>query len=65
MKGDKTPLGRPGTASEEVWKLRDEWDYLAGENWKLQQLLTEDSAGPTSGNVKYMKQKIFHLEKEL
>lgn len=35
LKGDKTPLGRPGTASEEVWKLRDERDYLASENWKL------------------------------
>ena len=45
--------------------MREERDFLAGENRKLQQLLTEDSAGPTSGNVKYMKTKIFHLEKEM
>jgi len=35
LKGDKSPLGRPGTASEEVRKLRDERDYLANENRKL------------------------------
>jgi cell division protein FtsB len=65
LKGSNSSLNRPGSSSEEVRKLRDERDYLANENRKLQQLVTEDSAGPTSGNVKYLKQKIFHLEKEL
>jgi len=32
LKGDKTPLGRPGSSSEDVRKLRDERDYLASEN---------------------------------
>jgi len=27
--------------------------------------MNEDSAGPSSGNVKYLKNKIFHLEKTL
>lgn len=35
LKGDRTPLGRPGTATEEVRKLREERDYLANENRKL------------------------------
>jgi len=65
LKGDKSPLQRPGTATEEVWKLREERDYLANENRKLQQLVTEDSAGPTSGNVKYLKQKVSSLTLDL
>ena len=27
--------------------------------------MNEDSAGPTSGNTKYLKNKVFHLEKTL
>ena len=51
-------LGRPGSSSGEVTKLRQERDHLFEENRKLQQVLTEESAGPTSGNVKYLKQKV-------
>jgi hypothetical protein len=38
---------------------------LAEENKKLKTLMNEDSAGPTSGNAKYLKNKVFHLEKTL
>lgn len=27
--------------------------------------MNEESAGPTSGNTKYLKNKVFHLEKTL
>ncbi len=32
------------------------------ENKRLKSILYEDSAAPSSGNVKYMKQKIYALE---
>lgn len=35
------------------------------ENRKLKALINEDSAAPTSGNAKYLKNKIFHLDKTL
>jgi len=35
------------------------------ENRKLKSMINEDSAAPTSGNTKYLKNKIFHLEKTL
>jgi predicted nucleic acid-binding Zn-ribbon protein len=35
------------------------------ENKKLKTLINEDSAAPISGNAKYLKNKIFHLEKTL
>lgn len=28
-------------------------------------MLNEESGGPTTGNLKYLKNKIFHLEKSL
>ena len=66
LKGNPDILRRPGTASSEVVKLRKERDELLRENLKLQNYVGEDnSAGPQSGNAKYLKTKLFHLEKEL
>lgn len=65
LKGNPEVLKKPGTASIEVEKLRKERDALLKENLKLQNFVGEESAGPQSGNVKYLKSKIFHLEKEL
>lgn len=58
-------LNRPGTGSMELDRLRKERDALIDENKKLKALMNEDSAGPSSGNMKYLKNKIFHLEKTL
>lgn len=49
----------------ELDRLRKERDALIDENKKLKALMNEDSAGPSSGNMKYLKNKIFHLEKTL
>lgn len=75
LKGNPEILSKPGTGSAEVDKIRRERDAMIEENKKLKQLLNEDSAGPTSGNAKYLKNKvsfrqfniyqIFHLEKTL
>ena len=65
LKGNPDVLKKPGTASIEVEKLRKERDALYKENLKLQNFIGQESAGPQSGNVKYLKTKIFHLEKEL
>lgn len=65
LKGNPDVLKKPGTASMEVEKLRKERDNLYKENLKLQNFIGQESAGPQSGNLKYMKTKIFHLEKEL
>ena len=65
LKGNPEVLKKPGTASLEVEKLRKERDALLKENVKLQNYVGEESAGPQSGNVKYLKSKIFYLEKEL
>jgi hypothetical protein len=51
-------LNRPGTGSVELDKLRKERDALIEENKKLKALLNEDSAGPSSGNAKYLKNKV-------
>ena len=45
--------------------MRRERDALVEENKKLKALMNEDSAGPSSGNAKYLKNKVFHLEKML
>lgn len=45
--------------------MRKEKDYLYEENKKLKALVNEDSAVPSSGNAKYLKNKVFHLEKTL
>ncbi len=65
LKGNPDVLQKPGTASAESAALRRERDALAEENKKLKALMNEDSAGPSSGNTKYLKNKIFHLEKTL
>ena len=51
-------MNRPGTGSVELDRLRKERDSLIEENKKLKSLLNEDSAGPSSGNVKYLKNKV-------
>lgn len=56
------PLSRPGTSSGDVIELRNQRDQLLEENKRLKSILYEDSAAPSSGNVKYMKQKIYALE---
>ena len=65
LKGNPDVLNRPGTASAEVTQIKRERDALAEENKKLKTLMNEESAGPTSGNTKYLKNKVFHLEKTL
>jgi hypothetical protein len=58
-------LNKPGTGSVELDRLRKERDALIEENKKLKQLMNEDSAGPTSGNAKYLKNKVKNIIKEL
>ncbi|CDW90229.1 kinesin-like protein [Stylonychia lemnae] len=65
LKGNQDFLNKPGTGSAEVAQIRRERDALNEENKKLKALMNEDSAGPSSGNAKYLKNKIFHLEKTL
>ena len=66
LKQNPEVINRPGTAQGfEVEKLRKEKDSLMEENRKLKSMINEDSAAPTSGNTKYLKNKIFHLEKTL
>jgi hypothetical protein len=66
LKQNPEVINRPGTAQGfEVEKLRREKDSLMEENRKLKSMINEDSAAPTSGNTKYLKNKIFHLEKTL
>ena len=52
-------LNRPGTGSVELDRIRKERDALIEENRKLKTLLNEDSAGPSSGNLKYLKNKVY------
>jgi hypothetical protein len=54
-------LNKPGTGSVELDRLRKERDALIEENKKLKQLMNEDSAGPTSGNAKYLKNKVKNI----
>lgn len=54
-------MSKPGTASMELDRVRKERDALIEENKKLKQLMNEDSAGPTSGNAKYLKNKVRYL----
>jgi hypothetical protein len=58
LKGNPDALNRPGTGSAELDKIRRERDALLEENKKLKTLMNEDSAGPTSGNAKYLKNKV-------
>lgn len=58
LKGNPDILNKPGTGSIELDRLRKERDALIEENKKLKQLMNEDSAGPTSGNAKYLKNKV-------
>lgn len=61
LKGQPQILNRPGTGSLEADKLRQERDQLIEENKKLKALLNEESAGPSSGNIKYLKNKVLTL----
>jgi len=38
---------------------------LLEENKKMRNMLNDESAGPQSGNAKYLRNKVFHLEKTL
>jgi hypothetical protein len=58
LKGNPDPLKRPGTNSAEFDQIRRERDALLDENKKLKSLMNEESAGPTSGNAKYLKNKV-------
>jgi hypothetical protein len=51
-------LNKPGTGSAEMDRVRRERDALLEENKKMKALMNEDSAGPTSGNAKYLKNKV-------
>jgi len=44
-----------------VEKLRRDKDALMEENRKLKSMINEDSAAPTSGNTKYLKNKVITL----
>lgn len=66
LKGNQNEfLNRPGTSSAELAQIRRERDALIEENKKLKTLMNEESAGPGSGGTKYLKNKVFHLEKTL
>jgi hypothetical protein len=65
LKGNPQVLNRPGTGSQESVQLRKERDALLEENKKLRNMVNDESAGPQSGNTKYLRNKIFHLEKTL
>lgn len=58
LKGNPDVLNKPGTGSIELDRLRKERDAIAEENKKLKALMHEDSAGPSSGNAKYLKNKV-------
>jgi hypothetical protein len=59
LRGNPDVLNKPGTGSVELDRLRKERDALIEENRKLKALLNEDSAGPSSGNTKYLKNKVY------
>ena len=65
LRGNPTALSKPGTASADLTQLRKERDALLEENKKMRGMLNDESAGPQSGNTKYLRNKIFHLEKTL
>ncbi len=58
LKGNPQILQKPGTGSAELDKMRRERDQLLDENRKLKQMMNDDSAGPSSGNAKYLKNKV-------
>lgn len=59
MKGNPEVLNKPGTShGAELERLRKERDQFAEENRKLKNMINEDSAAPTSGNTKYLKNKV-------
>ena len=54
-------LAKPGTShGAELERVRKERDALIDENRKLKTMINEDSAAPTSGNAKYLKNKVFN-----
>ncbi len=59
LKGNPEVLNKPGTShGAELDRLRKEKDLLMEENRKLKSMINEDSAAPTSGNAKYLKNKV-------
>ena len=61
LKGNPEVLNKPGTSHGiEIDRLRKEKDALIEENRKLKTMINEDSAAPTSGNTKYLKNKVIY-----
>ena len=59
LRGNPEVLAKPGTShGAELDKVRRERDGLIDENRKLKSMINEDSAAPTSGNAKYLKNKV-------
>ena len=59
MKGNPQALSKPGTShGAELERIRREKEALEDENRKLKSMIHEDSAAPTSGNAKYLKNKV-------
>jgi len=61
LRGNPDVLNKPGTGSVEIDRVRKERDALIEENKKLKHLMNEDSAAPTSGNAKYLKNKVITI----
>lgn len=61
LRGNPEVLAKPGTShGAELERVRKERDALIDENRKLKTMINEDSAAPTSGNAKYLKNKVFN-----
>lgn len=62
LKQNPDVLNKPGTShgasAAELDRIRRERDSLIEENRKLKAMINEDSAAPTSGNAKYLKNKV-------
>jgi hypothetical protein len=61
LRNNPEVLAKPGTShGAELERVRKERDTLIDENRKLKTMINEDSAAPTSGNAKYLKNKVRH-----
>ena len=59
LKGNPDVLSKPGTShGAELERVRRDKEALMEENRKLKSMINEDSAAPTSGNAKYLKNKV-------
>jgi hypothetical protein len=66
LKGNPEALNKPGTSHGfELEKVKKERDSLQEENRRLKTMLNEESAAPTSGNTKYLKNKVILLLKNI